>query len=212
MQFTADRFDLSRLAGVLALTFGVLAFPQPAAAQQQPPSTATGSPQNQPPAVQRTEAEIERTVKRWRIGVQGGVGLDPEILDVGVHAAFGPIFSPNIEFRPVFELGAGEITTTLGINLDVLYMFPGASTDSRWFPYIGAGPNFGLSHRSLDVDSDNPIPDDDDDRNRFDFSDTDFNGGMNFIVGMRRPSGTFFEMKATAWGVSNIRLLVGFNF
>ena len=44
------------------------------------------------------------------------------------------------------------------------------------------------------------------------FSDTDFNGGVNFIVGMRRQNGAFFEMRATAWGVSNIRLLAGFNF
>jgi hypothetical protein len=29
---------------------------------------------------------------------------------------------------------------------------------------------------------------------------------------MRRQSGMFFEMKATAWGVSNVRLLAGFNF
>ena len=50
------------------------------------------------------------------------------------------------------------------------------------------------------------------DRGRFDFSDTDLDGGMNFIVGMRRQSGMFFEMKATAWGVSNVRLLAGFNF
>ena len=51
--------------------------------------------------------------------------------------------------------------------------------------------------------SDDSVDDDeDDDRSRFDFSDTDFNGGMNFIVGMRKQSGTFYEMKATAWGVS----------
>jgi len=37
-------------------------------------------------------------------------------------------------------------------------------------------------------------------------------GGMNFIVGTRKRSGAFFEMKATAWGVSNVRLLAGFNF
>jgi len=29
---------------------------------------------------------------------------------------------------------------------------------------------------------------------------------------MRKQSGVFFEMKATAWGVSNIRLLAGFGF
>jgi hypothetical protein len=62
---------------------------------------------------------------------------------------------------------------------------------------------------NVDVDG---IPDTLEDRGRFDFSDTDFNGGMNFIVGMRQPNGMFFEMKATAWGVSNVRLLAGFNF
>jgi hypothetical protein len=53
-------------------------------------------------------------------------------------------------------------------------------------PYVGAGPTFGLSHRGFetdDVDKVNGV-DDEDSPNRFDFSDTDFNGGMNFIVGM----------------------------
>lgn len=211
MTLTSLTLKSSRLVGLLALA--MIYVPQHAAAQQQPATSATGAQQNQPASVQRTEAQVERAVKRWRIGVQGGVGLDPELLDVGVHAEFGPIFNPNLQFRPVFELGAGEITTTLGINLDVLYLFPSATTDTRWLPYVGAGPNFGLSHRAVNVDGDNPIVDDEEnDRSRFDFSDTDFNGGMNFIVGMRKQSGTFFEMKATAWGVSNIRLLVGFNF
>jgi hypothetical protein len=74
-----------------------------------------------------------------------------------------------------------------------------------------------LSHRGFSTDdadnvtvSGNGVADDD--RGRFDFSDTDFNGGMNFIAGVRKRNGLFLEMKATAWGVSNIRLLAGFNF
>jgi hypothetical protein len=214
MRILTHSFKWLKLASPLALLIVLLGLPQHAAAQSQaPPTTATGSPQNQPPAVQRAEAEVESAVRRWRVGVQGGVGLDPEILDVGIHAEFGPIFRRNIVFRPVFEIGAGEITTTVGLNLDVVYYLPGYTRDTRWRPYIGAGPHFGLSHQALDVDDDSPIADiDEEDRNRFDFSDTDFDGGMNFIVGMRKESGTFFEMKATAWGVSNIRLLVGFNF
>ena len=105
----------------------------------------------------------------------------------------------------------------LGINLDVLYTIPGFTRETRWMPYVGVGPNFGLSHRGfgteegdhVDVDG---LLDDVEDRSRFDFSDTDFNGGMNFIVGMRRQNGMFFEMKATAWGVSNVRMLAGINF
>ena len=148
---------------------------------------------------------MERAVERFRIGVEGGVGLDPELIQFGAHAAFAPIFSRNAEFRPGIEFGVGEVTTVFGINLDVLYSLPGATGQTRWMPYVGAGPNFSLSHRSFESDPD-------DDRNRFDFSDTDFDSGFNFIVGVRSQRGAFFEMKATAYGVSNVRLLAGFNF
>ena len=50
------------------------------------------------------------------------------------------------------------------------------------------------------------------DRNRFDFGDTDFVSGFNFIAGARRPNGLFFELRATAYGVSNVKLLAGYNF
>ncbi len=204
----------------------LLLFPIRAAAQGAPSvktATVTTAQQNVPPAVQQAEADVERAARRFRMGVQGGVGLDPEILDVGVHGAFGPFFTPNVAFRPGIELGIGEVTTLFGINLDILYTVPGLSRDAVWIPYVGAGPNFGLSHRGFETDDVDNVDgvsvsvtgttvDDDDERNRFDFSDTDFNGGMNFIVGMRKQNGMFFEMKATAWGVSNVRLLAGFNF
>jgi hypothetical protein len=171
------------------------------------PSPSLSAQQNVPGAVQRAEADVERAARRFRIGVFGGVGLDPEIIDGGVHATFGPIFSPNVQVRPGLEIGAGEVTTMLAVNIDVLYNMPGVAADARWLPYLGAGPSFGLSHRGFETEEDV-----DDGRSRFDFSDTDFNGGMNFIVGMRRESGAFFEMRATAWGVSNIRLVAGFSF
>jgi hypothetical protein len=177
------------------------------AASRQGPSPSVSAQQNVPPAAQRAEADVERAVRRFRIGVHGGVGLDPEIIDVGVHGAFGPVFSPNVQVRPGLEIGVGEVTTILAVNIDVLYNMSGIDEDARWLPYLGAGPTFGLSHRGFETEEDV-----DDGRSRFDFSDTDFNGGMNFIVGMRRQSGAFFEMRATAWGVSNIRLLAGFNF
>jgi len=163
--------------------------------------------QNVPGEVRQAEAEVERAVRRFRVGVEGGVGLDPELLMFGAHAAFGPLFVPGIDFRPGIEIGLGELTTLFGINLDVLYSLPGATRQTRWIPYIGAGPNFALSHRGFET-GDDP----DDDRNRFDFSDTDFNGGFNFIAGARTQGGMFIEMKATAYGVSNIRFLVGYNF
>ena len=212
-----------KLSHLLTIGVSVTLLPCVALAQQQPTTQQTrevaASRQNVPAPVQRAEANVERQVKRWAIGVQGGVGLDPEIVDVGVHARVGPIFGRNLTFRPVLEIGAGEVTTILGINLDFIYTFPGYTRDTPWIPYIGGGPNFGLSHQGFEtedsdnVDAEGPDGEDvDETGGRFDFSDTDFNGGMNFIVGMRKQNGVFFEMKATAWGVSNIRLLAGFDF
>jgi hypothetical protein len=178
---------------------------------------AQENPPQQPPAAAQ-QTKVENTVKRYRIGVQGGIGLDPEIIDVGVHASFSPIFSPRVAFRPVFELGFGEVTTLLAFNFDLLYTFDDEAVAPSWRPYLGVGPQFGLVHQgfstedSENVDAEVGGEDVDETGGRFDFSNTDFNGGLNFIVGMKRRNGTFFEMKTTAWGASNIRLLIGFNF
>ena len=169
----------------------------------------TGTQQtNVPPEAQRAEDTVARTVRRFRIGVDGGVGLDPELIMFGAHGAFGPIFKKEIEFRPGFEFGLGEVTTMFGINLDVLYILPGSSSTTRWTPYIGAGPNFALNHRAFSTEDEEDVEED----SRFDFSDTSFEGGFNFIAGARNQRGVFFELKATAYGVSTIRLMGGFNF
>ena len=166
---------------------------------------------NVPQQARELEQDVEETVRRFRMGVTGGVGLDPELIVVGAHARFGPLFRPGLTFRPGVEVGLGELTTMLAIDLDVIYTLPGTTARSQWRPYLGAGPNFALSHRGFETDDTDNV-DGAEDRNRFDFSDTDFEGGMNFIAGARSRGGLFFELKATAWGVSNIRLLAGFNF
>ena len=182
------------LKNTLAYATALLLFADAASAQQQP---------NVPANVQVAQDTVESAVARFRIGVVGGVGLDPELVEVGAHAAFGPVFNRGIEVRPGIELGLGEVTTFLGINVDVLYLLPGATTATRWMPYIGVGPTFGLSHRNFDTDDlehvdTGVVQSTDDDGDRFDFSDTDPEGGMNFIAGARNQRGLFFELKATA--------------
>jgi len=198
------------LAALLAARIDALAQERPdavsartelAAAQQTPPS-------NVPAPAAQAENAVEGAVRRFRIGVEGGVALDPELVVFGAHAAFGPIFKSGVDFRPGFEFGLGEITTLFAINLDVTWMLPGATRTTQWAPYVGAGPNFALSHRGIDTTNDPEA----DEGSRFDFSDTDFKTGFNFIAGARSRNGVFFEMKATAYGVSTIRLLGGFNF
>jgi hypothetical protein len=180
------------------------------------PAVADAQQGNTPQAVRQAEQQTESVVRRFGVGVEGGIGLDPEIIIFGGHATFGPFFDAAT-FRPGIEFGLGELTTTFGINLDVLYTLPGDG-DARWRPYFGAGPSFALSHRGFstddgDLDIDIPGVDEDliEDRSRFDFSDTDFEPGFNFIAGARARR-MFVEMKATAWGVTNIRLLAGVQF
>lgn len=163
---------------------------------------------NVPPAVEKVENAVEDAVERFRVGVKGGIGLDPELIMFGAHASFGPIFTRQLEFRPGIEIGLGEVTTSVGLDLDFLYALPGSTRTTRWAPYVGIGPTFGLSHRGFEAEAEDP----DDDRNRFDFGDTDPEAGLNFIAGARTPSGLFVELKATAYGVTAIRLLAGFNF
>jgi hypothetical protein len=115
------------------------------------PARTAIAQQNVPPAAQRAQAEVESASRRFGAGVQGGIGLDPEIINFGAHATFGPL-RPNLQFRPGVEFGLGELTTMFGINLDVLYTIPGFTSDTRWLPYVGAGPNFSLSHRGFDTE------------------------------------------------------------
>ena len=201
---------------VVMVTAAVLSVPYVASAQSAAPAPARfdslssqiarDQQSNVPQAAREAEDSIERAVRRFRMGVEAGVGLDPEIIMFGVHGAFAPIFHPNVSFRPGAEVGVGELTTLFGINLDVLYTLPGASRTARWSAYVGAGPNFSLSHRGFESEID------EDDRSRFDFSDTDFEPGFNFIAGARARNGMFLELKATAYGVSNVRMMVGYNF
>jgi hypothetical protein len=163
-----------------------------------------------PAEVRQLEAQIERQVRRYRIGVNGGGALDPELLSIGAFATFDPVFNQRVAFRPNAELAFGELTTLIGLHLDVLYTLPGVSRTARWRPYIGAGPNFSFSHRGID---DGDIDEDlDEGDSRFDFEEFDWDSGFNFIVGARTPNGMFFEMKATAYGAANIRMLAGVEF
>jgi hypothetical protein len=204
------------LANILVCS-GALFFPWAALAQQSsdvaPGSelasaeVARNQQSNVPAGSKQVEGAVQRAVKRFRIGAQGGAGLDPVLVMVGAHGAFSPIISEKVEFRPGFEFGFGEVTTLFGINLDVLYVHPKTVRGSRWAPYFGGGANFALSHRGFESDA---VEDDGD--SRFDFSDTDFEAGFNVIAGLRSQSGVFGEISATAYSLTVIRFLVGFNF
>lgn len=165
------------------------------------------------------QAAIERAVRRFQIGVEGGIALDPELIVLGAHGSFGPLFTPNLRFRPGLEMGFGEVTTSLALNFDFVFTLT-EDQPQRWRPYFGFGPNFGFSNRSFAEEGEITVEDPDapdgetetESTSRFDFSETDGEAGLNIIVGARRANGLFMEMRANAYGIGNIKLLVGFDF
>jgi len=194
------------------LIFGALLFSGEALAQQTstpPLSAGVQQPQAAASASQQVTADVAQAGRRYRAGIRGGVGFSPQLIEVGGHVNLGPIFTDRLTFRPGIGLAGGEVTTTLGFNLDLLYRMTSDGSSAPWRFYAGGGPNFALSHESFQADV--PV-EGTDTTNRLDFSDTDFETGLNIIFGARRPSGVFFEMNATAWGAHNVRLLIGYDF
>jgi hypothetical protein len=96
------------------------------------------------------------------------------VIDIGVHAMFGPIFKPSL----AFSAGSGDSGRA------------------------SSPPSSGSETDGVD-DEESP--------NRSTSAPPISHGGMNSIVGMRKPGGVSRD-EGHAWGVSNIRLLAGFHF
>jgi hypothetical protein len=198
---------LSAALIVVALLIPCQAFAQQAFTSPSLSSASAASP-DLSAAGQQVPADVAETARRFHIGFRGGVGLHPVLIELGGHVTLGPFLNDKLTFRPGIGLGFGEVTTTLGFNLDGLYTLTNVSQPERWQMYAGAGANFALSHKGFQADV--PV-EGTDTTDRFDFSDTDFQNGLNIIFGARH-GGLFVEMNATAWGAHNVRLLVGHNF
>jgi hypothetical protein len=66
---------------------------------------------------------------------------------------------------------------------------------------MGAGPAAHLSHRSFEEENVN-----------IDFGDWEFDGGLNFFMGLSKRSGFFAELRAGAYGPPKIKVMVGYTF
>lgn len=163
----------------------------------QPPSSVI------PPEVRRLERQIERQVRRFGVGVRGGIALDPELVAIGAHARVGPFFSDNLLFRPNVEFAYGEVTALFAVNLEAVYQLPITPRQGRWSAYMGAGPTFAFVDQSFAAD---------DDGRDIDFDNFGLDAGFSILAGVEYPNGAFIELKGTAYSVPNVRLLVGFSF
>jgi hypothetical protein len=159
-----------------------------------------------PPAVRDLERGIKRQVRRWRVGVRGGVGLDPELILFGVHSQLGPFFHRDVLFRPNAEFAFGEVTGLIALNPEAIYKLPISTREGRWSPYIGAGPGFTFIHQSFQRTQGQG-------RN-IDFGNFSFNTGFNILTGVQFRRGTFFEVKTSIYSrpAPTLRLIFGYNF
>jgi hypothetical protein len=122
-----------------------------------------------------------------RPGVQGGVSIDPDQVYFGGHIETTPLVD-RLRFRPSLDIGLGDDVTLVAFNFDFTYSF----RETRpWNLYAGAGPAINW------FDSDR---------------DSETEGGFNFIIGAKNPSGLFFEMKIGVVDSPDLKFGVGYTF
>jgi hypothetical protein len=168
--------------------------------------TATPSAAPVPPQVREVERDIKHEARRWRLGVRGGVALDPELIMFGVHSQMGPIFNRNVLFRPSAEFDWGEVTDLIALNLEAIYRLPIRARRQNWSAYVGAGPALTFLHQSFERQQGQG-------RN-IDFGNFDFDTGFNILTGVRLRRGTFVEIKTSLYArpAPTFRLIFGKDF
>jgi hypothetical protein len=156
--------------------------------------------------VRELERDIERQVRRWRLGVRGGIALDPELVSFGVQSRIGPIFNRNLTFRPNAEFSWGEVTDMIGMNLDFTYRLPITTRQGRWNTYVGGGPAFNFVHQNFEraAGEDRDI----------DFGEFEFDTALNVMAGVEFRRGTFVEVRTGIYAgpAPTFRLIFGYNF
>src|SRR3954452_9443806 len=172
---------------------------------QEEPGAAPGpatpaQPDVVPVPLLSTQRAIEREARKFHVGVQGGIALNPELVDIGIHAKFGPFFSRNLQFRPSIDFAYGEKTKLFALNGDFIYSLS-PNRGARRSLYFGAGPQFNFAEQSVSGHG-------------VDFSDFHYSNALNIILGIRFRSGLFTELKTSVYAAPApiLRLMAGYTF
>ena len=141
----------------------------------------------------RADAQSDTDIGVRRVGIRGGVTVDPDQGHVGMHINAGN-FARRLRFQPSFEVGFGSDRTILMIHADALYMFDA----DGWSPYAGGGLGVGIIGRD-----DGPGDD-----------DVNVEAGVNIVGGFEWGSANQYLLEARA-GIGDIpdfKLTIGYNF
>jgi len=176
------------------------------AASSSSSQASSQSPAPPPREIRELERSIEQQVRRWRLGIRGGIALDPELISFGVQSRIGPIFSRNLTFRPSAEFSWGEVTDMIGLNLDVAYRLPINGRQARWTTYVGGGPALNFVHQGFDATTGSGRD--------IEFGNFEFDTALNIVGGVEFRSGTFAEVRTGVYAgpAPTFRLVIGHNF
>jgi hypothetical protein len=168
------------------------------------PTKPRVDPGPMPPQVGPTQQEIEREARRLRLGLRGGVALDPELIMIGVQSLVGPVVRSDVFFRPSVEFGLGEVTAMFGFNGEIIYRLA-RSPEQRFSTYFGAGLGINLLHQNFEGEEDG---------RRIDFGDFHSDSALNILGGVSYSSGVFLELKTSVYSEPSptLRFTVGYNF
>ena len=161
---------------------------------------ASAQPEVVPASVRNVEHAIERSARKFHFGIQGGLALNPELVDVGIHARFGPFFTRNVQFRPSVDFSYGEITKLFALSGDFIYNLSATPGARRSF-YVGGGPQFNFVEQSTSGHG-------------VDFSEFHYSNALDILLGVRWRNGAFTEMKTSVYAspAPIFRLIAGYTF
>ena len=121
------------------------------------------------------------------VGMRSGASFNPGQFYFGGHVETGAI-ADEWRFRPNVEIGIGDDSTLVGINVEFVYVIP---STREWSLYAGGGPALNI------VDSD---------------AATESEGGLNVLAGLMHVSGLFGEVKFGALDSPRVKMAVGYTF
>jgi len=176
------------------------AAPPVAKGEAAPPSTDLV-----PREVRALESDLKRQTSRFGAGFRMGTSLDPELFLLGVQARIGPVFHRDFWFRPNLEIGFGEVTGMVGVNLEFVYRIPISARESKWSTYFGAGPGLNFTNQNFERHDENTS---------VHWGDFEYKTGFNILMGMQHRKGPFFEVKTSIYSEPSpvLRLVGGYSF
>lgn len=128
------------------------------------------------------------------LGVRAGVSGDPTQFVFGGHVETSPLIE-HLTFRPNVEVGVGDHTTLVALNVEFVYSIP--LSHQPWRVYLGGGPAANLYSYSAGS-------------GRSDGSTV--SGGFNFLVGVQHERGLFTELKVGAIHSPTVKVTFGYAF